>query len=242
MRNKWIVSISLLIGFILSFGWGAAAIKFQIFPYKLIRQAVVPPGASPAQIAAAGLMEKYPREADVVFIGDSIFSMVQWQDVFPNIRVVERAIGNDTSKNILDRVRSIQATRAPAAVMLVGANDVNNGVPEAETVANIAAIRRALPGELYILSVLPCSYANPGCAEKSKRIKSLNNKLREIPGIRFVDVAAGMSADDIGDGTHPNLAGLEKIVASVKDVLSARPILTPRGALRADRAAASPRQ
>jgi lysophospholipase L1-like esterase len=99
------------------------------------------------------------RPGRVVMLGDSITEGGIWQEWFPAHPVVNRGIGGETSADLLRRLDS--AIHAPAAVfLLIGTNDLTQGVPLAQIAANVAAlldeIEHRIPGTpVVVQSVLP---------------------------------------------------------------------------------------
>ncbi len=200
------------------FIWGALMVRRQIFPFALIRALIRDPyNSDPAKKAIRDGFETYAPKADVVFIGDSIFSMIEWQDVFPDLRIAKRAIGGDTTADVLARLSSALATNAPIAILSAGANDALGGVDVNETVANIEAMQEAYPGKLCILSVLPCS-GRGATDDRVSRIHAINNRLSRLPN--YIDVHSLVEPGDLADGTHLNARGNAKLVEVVRGVVS----------------------
>src|SRR5690625_1637480 len=106
----------------------------------------------------------------VTMIGDSLTGGVSsgghpyfepWQDLFPNVNFINKGIGGNTSKDILDRVDDIAATNAELYVIACGTNDVryqnaNSALSGSEYVSVINDIITALsPADFVLINPWP---------------------------------------------------------------------------------------
>src|SRR3954451_1058356 len=46
-------------------------------------------------------------DADVVMLGDSITEGIDWHELFPHVRILNRGIGGDTSAGVLNRLDEV---------------------------------------------------------------------------------------------------------------------------------------
>ena len=96
---------------------------------------------------------------EVVFLGDSITEGGSWHEWFPDVPVVNRGIGADTTDGVLARLDS--AILHPSKVfLLIGTNDLSFRRKPDQVAANqrsiIEQIRgRAPQADLYVQSVMP---------------------------------------------------------------------------------------
>ncbi|ARR53499.1 hypothetical protein HY78_08725 [Rhizorhabdus wittichii DC-6] len=217
-RFAWwtvIGAVALIVGYV----WGVATVTYRVFPYTIIKSSSgISPAQRPLQIAITKFHAAHPRKADIVFIGDSIFGMIPWNDVFPERSVAIRAIGGSTSGQTLARIDSVIATQAPIAVMLIGTNDAAQGIDRDETIRNVTAIRKRLSGRLILISVPRCTDLDPLCSAMLPRIAELHKAYPTLPGVEYVKLPA-MRDSDFSDGIHPSASGMEKIVETVKSAL-----------------------
>lgn len=96
----------------------------------------------------------------VVFVGDSITAGGLWGEIFPGTGARNRGIGGDTTEDVLARIGQVHALRPEKLFLMIGINDLNRGVPRAETFANLRALfdgfDAQLPDtEIFVQSVLP---------------------------------------------------------------------------------------
>jgi lysophospholipase L1-like esterase len=91
----------------------------------------------------------------ILLAGSSIFeAWAQAQDVVPGRTVVNRAVGGTTTQYWKDHLADVMATESPHVVLFYcGSNDLNQDIPEAAIVDNVAqcrvVVRRQSPTCLF---------------------------------------------------------------------------------------------
>ncbi len=119
-----------------------------------------------------------PSPGSIVFLGDSISEGGLWDEWFPDVPVLNRGIGGETSAQV--RVRLDTAIHDPLAVfLLVGTNDLSAGVAAAEVARNIGEIidgigHRAPDALVVVQSVMPRS------AAFRDEVRRLNQEIRRV--------------------------------------------------------------
>ena len=113
---------------------------------------------------------------DVVFLGDSITDECRWCELFPEARVRNRGILDDTTSLVLNRLDQVTAGKPAKVFLLIGTNDLGARTPEEEIVRNyrciLAAFKEKSPGtQVFVQSVLPRS------AKYKERVEALNAEL-----------------------------------------------------------------
>jgi lysophospholipase L1-like esterase len=98
--------------------------------------------------------------AEVVFLGDSITFGGIWHEWFPNVDVVNRGIGGDTTQMVLDRFEQVISLKPKKLFIMIGVNDLNKGLGSEVAVANYDVLFNIIDVKLpdtniYIQSVLP---------------------------------------------------------------------------------------
>ncbi len=95
----------------------------------------------------------------IVFLGDSMTDEGKWHQLFPNMNLVNRGIGGDTTLGVLNRLDQIVTLEPRKIFLMIGTNDLcfNRSVPD--TIKNYDLILRILHKDLpntkiYIESVL----------------------------------------------------------------------------------------
>jgi lysophospholipase L1-like esterase len=96
----------------------------------------------------------------VVFLGDSLSHIPVWQDDFPDVHTANQGIGGNTTFQVLLRLDEIVNKKPAKIFLLIGANDLNAGIPHALITENqrkiIEKIRMGSPDtKLYVQSIFP---------------------------------------------------------------------------------------
>ncbi len=132
-----------------------------------------------------------PRtEDDIIFIGDSITDRGEFHEYFPGFSVKNRGIEADTTEKIVNRLDTILTVPPQKVFIMVGINDIGNGVDKKAFQENYCSIiemiqESDLETEIYIQSILP---VNHGIMVENKRnsrrsaetINEYNEALKEI--------------------------------------------------------------
>lgn len=124
----------------------------------------------------------------VVFIGDSLVEFFPIREFFPDIPILNRGIGGNTTTDVLNRLDTSIYNLKPARVFLwIGTNDLaRNPFKINEIVANIELIinkiQKNLPEtKIYLLSIPPIR--SPTKAKFIKKVilkKRTNEKIQEM--------------------------------------------------------------
>lgn len=171
----------------------------------------------------------------VVFVGDSITQL--WTDLanaFPNWKVANRGLSGDHTANVLRRLPTdILPLQPRAVVLLVGSNDLDQGIDPAVVLANLRTIVSALRADSPRLPIAICKImprgetGGPfaGCA------RDLNARIEKEfgrePATTIVDTWTPFSDDngaprpeDFPDHIHPGPRGYDKWAAALKPILT----------------------
>jgi lysophospholipase L1-like esterase len=158
----------------------------------------------------------------VVFVGDSITQGWRTLDKdFPYLKVANRGISGDTTRQVLYRIKEDVISLKPTAiVLLIGTNDLGLGGNPDDAAENIKAILTQIRKELPETPVIVCKVMprHPQFAEKIKRLNSLvddfiKNDNHIIPCDTwsiFADENGGAKKEEFPDLLHPNAAGYKK--------------------------------
>ncbi len=128
------------------------------------------------------------REKDqgaIVFVGDSLTG--GWKSLakdFPNLKVANRGVGGDTSRNVVFRFKEDVLDLNPKAVVIeIGNNDLTAMGSPADMLSNLADIRtmaqKERPGMPVIVCSIPSS-ANPKAPVKADARKTMNEGIRKL--------------------------------------------------------------
>jgi lysophospholipase L1-like esterase len=152
---------------------------------------------------------------DIVFLGDSITQAASWSDYFPGQPCRNWGIGGDDTKRVLRRLDS--ALDQPAKIFLmIGTNDIGNGVAEPTQLANVERILDVIAEQtpatkVYLESILP---RTSEFVTRLRRVNAAYEAIASRRGIAFVDLTP-LFADEAGvvrpefcdDGLHLIEAG-----------------------------------
>ena len=166
-------------------------------------------------------------EVDVAFIGDSLTDGYDLGTYYPEMKVINRGIGGDTTHGVLARLDTSIIEPAPrVVVMMIGTNNLGDMFTDYEEI--LIKLKSELPDtKVVILSIPPScgDYAsrNGQIAINNVKIKSLAEKY----DYTYVDVFTPLfdfernelRAEYTADGIHFTPLGYEVITAEVKPVL-----------------------
>jgi lysophospholipase L1-like esterase len=178
---------------------------------------------------SAGFAEenKTLGEVDVAFIGDSLTDGYDLKTYYPDMKVINRGIGGDTTHGVLARLDTSVIEPAPRViVMMIGTNNLGDMFTDYEEI--LIKLKSELPDTMVvILSIPPASgeyvERNGQIAINNVKIKSLAEKYDYV----YVDVFTPLfdfernelRAEYTTDGIHFTPLGYEVITAEVKPVL-----------------------
>ena len=156
-----------------------------------------------------------PRELDrIIFLGDSITDFVNFDEVLPSYRIINRGIAGDTTSGVLRRLGEVISLRPEKLFLLIGTNDLGQDVwPEAiarnirEIVSRVQA--KSPQTRIYLQAVFPTRHNS---SRPNELIQELNSGIRVIAeelNCTFIDLypllldAEGLLAEEYTlDGLH----------------------------------------
>ncbi|MCH5306096.1 MAG: sialate O-acetylesterase [Rikenella sp.] len=97
---------------------------------------------------------------DIVFLGNSLTSRCEWNEILQNPAIKNRGISGDTSSGVLLRIDNIVSGQPAKIFLMIGINDVASNVPVLNILANVGLIvnriKELSPNtQIYIQSLLP---------------------------------------------------------------------------------------
>jgi lysophospholipase L1-like esterase len=135
----------------------------------------------------AELFDRLPiGPADIVFIGDSLVEGGPWHELLADARCKNRGIGGDTTQGVLDRIDALVAPQPAQVFLMVGVNDLLQGVPVETVIERYRLIvervvARSPHTRLVIQGNLPLDPVTLGEGDNAQ-IRRLNEALRVIAG------------------------------------------------------------
>jgi hypothetical protein len=173
------------------------------------------------EYAAADLAQPPPQGA-ILFVGDSQF--YRWSTIhqdLPGYTLINRGIDSFQLGDLIRYADRLIAPYAPRLIVLhVGGNDVHNGKPPAQVLADfrtlVAAVHAKLPGARILYSSIT---PGPGRWDEAPQRKETNRLIKEYvatqPRLGFIDLWNAMLTPDgkprediwVADRVHPNHEG-----------------------------------
>lgn len=168
----------------------------------------------------------------IVFFGDSITEMYDFDRYFPEYGIINRGISGDYTEHLLSRVQSSVIDIAPSVVFfLAGANDIGRGIPLNDTLANYSAIldaiTTALPDcQIVMQSVYPVNAMDSLLSQfavgkrTNAKITEMNARLATLSvekGCTYIDMYPSLVKDDVLnpeytiEGLHLNTKGYDVV-------------------------------
>lgn len=187
-----------------------------------------------AVLAWDGCLKKLHYDAEIAFIGDSLTSGGNFQDYFPDRKIINLGYGGDTIVGVTQRVSMLKNTTPEKIFLLVGINGLTNfnGDISLESYSNLlSAIKEAVPdAQVYVQSLLPISN------EKTKELMCSNDtivkfnesikNLTEQNQMTYIDLFSKfeennyMKADLTVDGIHINSKGYDVWTDTIADYIN----------------------
>lgn len=173
----------------------------------------------------------------IIFIGNSLTDAGRWNDILPELPVLNRGISGDISYGVLARLDEITRHQPKKVFLMIGVNDLKRGVPTANIIGNYTRIVRKIKQDcpktqIYLNSILP---VNPDKlleafqAVKNNDIRILNEGLQQISktekDVRFInlheilaDNSGNLRSDVTPDGIHLEVSVYVDMINYLKTV------------------------
>ena len=135
----------------------------------------------------------------IVFLGNSITEVGQWQDVSGVKNVINRGISGDNSYGVFYRLDPILKQRPSKIFLMIGVNDIKRGTPVEDIARNYERIMMKVKHDapktkLYLQSVLPVTesiLASIYDNIRNPRIIALNKLMKDLSvkhNVPYVDL------------------------------------------------------
>lgn len=166
----------------------------------------------------------------VVFLGDSITEMCEWQEFFPDTTIRNRGVSGDSTAGVLNRLDQIINLNPSKVFLTIGVNDLQRHYPKEEVISNIKKIVLKLialtDAKIFLQSILPVREKMLETGIKNSTIKEVNKALLEIcneTGIEFIDNfrlfcdnSGNLAEEFTSDGLHLNGFAYLKWVENIR--------------------------
>ncbi len=162
---------------------------------------------------------------DIVFLGDSLTELFNFDEYFPGKPVKNRGISGDTAPQVIYRLEEILKSSPATLFLMIGINDIFNGYDNATINRNqekiIKAFKERCQGtKIYVQSLLPVNESvllideniNPIIFEINDNLRASCKKL----GVSYIDLHVDFLNDHgqmdeayTYDGAHLTKKGYE---------------------------------
>lgn len=157
------------------------------------------------------VFEQQPeRNNGLVFMGNSITEVGEWNQLITNQNVANRGISGDNSYGVYARLDEVLSSKPKKIFLMIGVNDIKRGTPIENILANHEKIVKKVKKEspetiLYVQSVLPVTESVLSSIYdliRNDRIRKLNKGLKEICHkyrIDYIDLNKNVFSDVEGE-------------------------------------------
>lgn len=136
------------------------------------------------------------QKGEIIFLGDSITDICEWNELFKNSLIKNRGISGDTTYGILNRLEDIVSSKPSKIFIMVGINDIGKGKSTEEIIKNYKSIlnriKKSSPStDIYVESVLPINKDIFNTSTKEEEIIALNDSLKKLCAsynIKYIDL------------------------------------------------------
>jgi hypothetical protein len=107
------------------------------------------------------MFNKLPvRKGAIVFVGNSLTDAGRWNDIAPELPILNRGISGDISFGVVARLDEIIRHQPKKIFLMIGVNDLKRGVPTSYIINNYYRIVEKVQKEspetkIYLNSILP---------------------------------------------------------------------------------------
>jgi lysophospholipase L1-like esterase len=172
------------------------------------------------------LFKSYPNSTkDIIFLGNSITSGTDWNELLQLPDARNRGISGDITFGVLERLEEVIEGHPAKVFILIGINDISRNIPDSVILHNDEQmIRRIQAGsprtKIYFQTVLPVNNSFTQHKEhynKDEHIRAVNDGLKKLAKQyaitlidlhpHFLDQQGRLEATYTMDGLHPNQKG-----------------------------------
>lgn len=173
------------------------------------------------------VFEKLPNTPnEIIMVGNSLTHNFEWHEMFRDVNIINRGIGSDISKGILQRLDEIIESKPSKIFIMIGINDIARDYQIDSIYKNYLQILYRIKldspqTKVYIQSVLPCK------KQWNSKIIILNKMLNEYcrqNNLPFIDLYSKFVINeelnpmyDCGDKVHLNGDGYQLWCNSIRN-------------------------
>ncbi|WP_164126375.1 GDSL-type esterase/lipase family protein [Sphingobacterium luzhongxinii] len=173
----------------------------------------------------------------IIFLGNSLTDAGKWNDIAPELPILNRGISGDISYGVLARLDEVLRHQPRKLFLMIGVNDLKRGIPTSNIIQNYERIVRRIQKEspktrIYLNSILPIhpeklieSFKSVTNADVSKLNDGLKLLAKSDKNIQFVDLhkvvadkQGNLKPEITPDGIHLEVAAYVDLVNYLKDI------------------------
>ena len=162
----------------------------------------------------------------IVLLGDSITAEGPWEELFPDLPVVNEGHSGFTTEQLVPIAERVARADPAAVIVLTGTNDIRDGHPAAWTRERLATLLDRLASgtdaTVVVQTILPRSDA----ADEVRRANAAIRDEATGRGLRLVDLhpefddgTGGLRDTETSDGLHLTRAGYDRWAEVLAPVL-----------------------
>ncbi|ADK13908.1 MULTISPECIES: GDSL-type esterase/lipase family protein [Clostridium] len=130
-------------------------------------------------------VNSYREQGKIVFLGDSLTDIGQWNELLDNPDILNRGISSDTTSGALNRLSEITKLKPRKIFIMLGINDIDKGLSIEEIIKNYSRIIQNIKTDspstsIYVESVLPINKDIYKTKTKDNQIINLNASLNNL--------------------------------------------------------------
>jgi lysophospholipase L1-like esterase len=186
------------------------------------------------------IYNRFAKPHGIVFVGDSLTQRYPLNEFYPGLHLYNRGIDGDTTEGVFKRLElSIFDLKPTLVILQIGTNDLQvAGLSKETTIANIQQIVKTIQTtqpliHIILVSLYPVNLSVDKLVNKfivgprnNDDIKSINQAIEKIQGVRFVDAYPHLLNEDkelnmqfSKEGLHLSLAGYATITPLIRDAI-----------------------
>lgn len=148
-----------------------------------------------ARAGWTNLIEKLHTDFDIAFFGNSITCCSDFQQFFPDLKIINLGYPGDNITGMLRRVPMLQAASPSKVFIMAGTNDIFHlNITEFERRYNkmLDLITESIPtAKIYLQSIIPMNQDMRSDAPSDSKIQEANKTIEKIArrrGLVFIDI------------------------------------------------------
>lgn len=195
--------------------------------------------ASPYYLTKDSVFSVYEEDNEaVVFLGDSMIDIYDWEEAFADIRIINQGINSDTTIGVLNRLDNVIEIKPDKLFLMIGTNDLN--IYSHDTIVEnyeeiLSVLHDNLPNsDIFIQSILPVNESLNTQTYNTDKINddiyNLNQQLKQLASRKnatYVDLYSTFVSSGNGnldasltiDGLHLNNKGYELWINELEDYI-----------------------